>query len=56
MLELMDKTKILKAVETLKEYNKWRRGKTDIMPNATFTGESIDLLIELVTKEILEKR
>jgi len=51
----MDRQKIQKAIETLKDYNKWRRGNLKEMPNASLIGESIDLLTDLITKEILNK-
>lgn len=51
----MDKQKIIKALDTLKDYNKWRRGQLKEMPNASLIGESIEFLIDLVTIEILNK-
>ena len=52
----MDKQKIRLALETLRDYNKWRRGNLKEMPNATLTGESIEFLIDLVYKEILNEK
>jgi hypothetical protein len=51
----MDKQKIIKSLETLKDYNKWRRGLIKESPNASLIGESIEFLIDLVTIEILNK-
>lgn len=52
----MDRQKIINAIETLKDYNKWRRGQLKDSPNATSIGESIELVIDLITTEILNKK
>jgi hypothetical protein len=52
---IMDKQKVEKAVETLKSYNKWRRGLIKESPNASLIGESIDFLTDLITTELLTK-
>lgn len=52
----MDRQKIIKAIETLKDYNRWRRGNLKESPNATSVGESIDILTDLITIEILNKQ
>jgi hypothetical protein len=52
----MDKQKIIVAIETLKDYNKWRRGQLRESPNATSIGESIDFIIDLISTEILNKK
>ena len=51
----MDRQKIIKALETLKDYNKWRRGQLNEMPNATLIGESIEYVVDLISTEILTK-
>ena len=52
----MDKQKLILTIETLIEYNKWRRGLIKQSPNASLVGESIDLLVDLVSTEILTKK
>ena len=52
----MDRQRILKALETLKDYNRWRRGQLKEMPNATLIGESIEFLTELVSTEVLNNK
>jgi hypothetical protein len=52
----MDRQKIIVALETLRDYNRWRRGQLKVMPNATLIGESIELVIDLISTEILNKK
>lgn len=52
----MDKQKIQKVVDTLRDYNKWRRGLLKESPNASLVGESIDFVIELLGNEYLNKK
>lgn len=52
----MDKQKLITSIETLKEYNKWRRGLIKQSPNASLVGESIDFLVDLIATEILNKK
>ena len=33
------------AINTLKEYNKWRRGKNTPQPHPTDIGEAIDIVL-----------
>lgn len=53
---MIDKQKVQKTIDFLREYNKWRRGQLKKEPiNATTVGESIDYLIDLVSTEILKQ-
>lgn len=52
----MDRQKIIIALDTLKDYNKWRRGQLRESPNASSIGESIEFVIDLITTEILNKK
>jgi hypothetical protein len=52
----LDKQKIIRALDTLREYNKWRRGKINESPNASSIGESIDYVIEFISTEVLNKK
>lgn len=51
----MDKQKLQKAIDTLKDYNRWRRGNLKESPNATLVGESIDLLTNFLTSEMINR-
>jgi hypothetical protein len=51
-----DKQKIIKALDTLRDYNKWRRGQIKDSPNASLIGESIEFVLELISTEILNKK
>jgi hypothetical protein len=52
----MDKQRLQKAVDVLRDYNKWRRGLLKECPNASLVGESIDFVIELLGNEFLNKK
>lgn len=52
----LDRQKIIRALDTLRDYNKWRRGQIKESPNASFIGESIDYVIEFISTEVLNKK
>lgn len=52
----LDKQKTIKALDTLRDYNKWRRGQIKESPNASLIGESIEFVLELISTEILNKK
>lgn len=53
---MLDKQKIMLYLDTLKDYNAWRRGTLKESPNASLVGESIDNVIELILTEILNNK